>query len=129
MYRSVVAAVAIALAAGGAAAHHSFAVFFDQKKIVRISGTVTHFRFVNPHGEIALDVKGRNGGVEKWRVETNAPVILRRRGWSASSLKHGDMVTIEGWASRDGKRYIRLYKASRPDGTVIGIPFEQSAQQ
>jgi hypothetical protein len=126
---SVVIAASIIGAASGASAHHSFAVFFDPNKTVSISGTVTDFKFVNPHGEIGLTVKNKDGSVEPWRVETNAPVILRRRGWTPTSLKAGDAVTIEGWPSRDGKHYIRLLKASRADGTVIGIPFEQSGQQ
>jgi hypothetical protein len=124
-----VAAMIAAAVAGSAAAHHSFAVFFDANRVVSITGVVTEFRFVNPHGEIGLTVKGKNGAAEPWRVETNAPVILRRRGWAPTSLKAGDTVTIEGWPSRDGKHYVRLLKAMRGDGSVIGIPFEQAAQQ
>jgi hypothetical protein len=130
MIRTKVAiAATAALLATAASAHHSFAVFFDPSRTVTISGVVTEFKFVNPHGEIGLRMKKKDGTTEAWRVETNAPVILRRRGWSLSSLKPGDTVTIEGWPSRDGKPYIRLLKASRADGTVIGIPFEQGAQQ
>lgn len=126
---SAAIAATIAAAASSVGAHHSFAVFFDPNRVVSISGVVTDFRFVNPHGEIGLIVKNKAGAAETWRVETNAPVILRRRGWSPSSLKAGDTVTIEGWPSRDGKHYIRLLKAARGDGSVIGIPFEQGAQQ
>jgi hypothetical protein len=125
---AIAATIALA-AATGAGAHHSFAVFFDPSRTVTISGVVTDFKFVNPHGEIGLNVKNSAGVIEQWRVETNAPVILRRRGWTGSSLKPGDKASIEGWPSREGKHYIRLLKASRGDGSVIGIPFEQSGQQ
>jgi uncharacterized protein DUF6152 len=125
-------AVALALAAallgteGTAFAHHSFAVFFDENKIVSVTGKVTEFRFINPHGLIALDVV-KNGKVEQWKAETNAPVVLRRRGWAKDSIAIGETITIEGWASRDGKPYIRLRSAKRADGTPIGIPFDPVA--
>jgi hypothetical protein len=113
---------------GAAMAHHSFAVFFDPQKTVTVTGKVTEFQFRNPHGEITLEVKADKGGSEVWQIETNSPGVLRRRGWSQNSLKAGETVTIEGWASRDGKHYLRLLKATRADGTVIGVPFDPSKE-
>ena len=114
-----------ALIASGAGAHHSFAAFFDPAKLLTIKGEVTEFRFTNPHGVIALKVKGPSGAVQEWRAETNAPVVLQRRGWTRTSLKVGETISIEGWGSRDGKPYLRLRRALRADGTPIGIPFGQ----
>jgi hypothetical protein len=114
---------------GLALAHHSFAVFFDSNKIITITGKVTEFHFRNPHGEITIEVKADPGKTEIWQVETNSPGVLRRRGWSKESLKVGDSVTINGWAARDGKRYLRLLKATRADGTVIGIPFDPNKEE
>lgn len=124
--RKLALALALVMAAEGAAiAHHSFAVFFDETKVVTITGTVTGFQFVNPHGVIDIDVTS-NGKVEHWRAETNAPVVLRRRGWSKDSLKVGETVTLVGWASRDGRPYIRLRQATHADGTAVGKPFDTS---
>ena len=120
-------AAALALPAG-ALAHHSFAVFFDPTKTVTIEGTVTQYRFTNPHGTIALDVKGADGKIEKWRAETNAPVILARRGWTRDSVKPGDKVTITGWPSRDGRPYIRLSALKDASGKTIGAPFGRQDQ-
>ena len=118
MVRILAASCLIALAAVPALAHHSFAVFFDADETVAIEGRVTAFRFTNPHGTIALDVNGT-----EWRVETTAPVVLMRRGWSRCSLAAGDRIRVEGWPARDGKRYVRLRSASRADGSAIGQPF------
>jgi len=128
--QGLAAAAAVLLALPMAAtAHHSFAVFFDPQKSVTITGTVTQFRFTNPHGTVALDVKKPDGTVEKWRAETNAPVILVRRGWTRTSVKPGDEVTIEGWPSRDGKPYIRLREMRDAQGKLIGnAPFSQTEQ-
>ena len=110
-----------------AVAHHSFAVFFDETKSVSVSGSVTEFRFTNPHAIIEVTRKTPQGQIETWRAETNAVTLLRRRGWTADSLKAGDMVTIDGWPSRDGSRYLRVRRVVRPDGTVLGAPPNQRA--
>ncbi|MBN8830002.1 MAG: hypothetical protein J0G94_05075 [Sphingomonadales bacterium] len=124
----VLPAFALALTASGAAvAHHSFAAFFDPERLVKLKGTVTDFHFTNPHGTIGFEVRGADGKVQKWRAETNAPVMLMRRGWTRSSVKPGDVVTIEGWTSRDGKPYMRLRQAFDATGKPIGQqPFGQS---
>lgn len=116
-----VALAALSLfAAGTAAAHHSFAVFFDDSRQVKIRGTVKSFRFTNPHATIVLDAAEAGVASREWRVETNAPVVLQRRGWNRTSLKAGDTVTIEGWPSRDGKPYLRLRLATDAQGRPVG---------
>ena len=123
------AAGALALMAPAVQAHHSFAVFFDQAKDVKISGKVTSFRFTNPHGTIVVDVTDSAGRVTQWRAETNAPVVLQRRGWTRDIIKPGQEITIEGWPSRDGKPYMRLRRAVDGSGCLIGTaPFGEGDQ-
>jgi hypothetical protein len=110
-----------------AAAHHSFAVFFDETKSVTVSGSVTAFRFTNPHAIIEITRKTPQGQIETWRGETNAVTLLRRRGWTAESLKAGETVTIDGWPARDGSNYMRIRRVVRADGTVLGAPPNQRA--
>ncbi len=101
-------------------AHHSFAVFFDDNRLVRIEGTVKRFRFANPHGSIVVTVTGRSGEEHDWRIETTSPSILNRRGWTRTSLKPGDRVTVEGWLARDGSRYLRLRQVTDANGNPVG---------
>ncbi|MEO6388636.1 MAG: DUF6152 family protein [Croceibacterium sp.] len=109
---------------GPAQAHHSFAVYFDASKSVSITGTVTAFRFTNPHGLVVMSVTDAQGTVSEWRAETNAPVVLTRRGWTRDVIKPGQVITIEGWPSRDGKPYLRLRSAKDANGRLIGTaPF------
>jgi hypothetical protein len=105
-----------------ASAHHSFAVFFDDQTIVQVTGSVTDFRFTNPHAIISMSVKNAQGQIEPWRVETNAVTLLRRRGWTRDSLTMGEVITVEGWRSRDGAHYMRMRTVKRADGTVLGTP-------
>ena len=109
-------------AAAPASAHHSFAVFFDDQKIIEVSGSVTDFRFTNPHAIISFSVKNAKGQIEPWRAETNAVTLLRRRGWTKDSLTIGETITVEGWLARDGSHYMRMRTVKRADGTVLGTP-------
>jgi Family of unknown function (DUF6152) len=114
--------LAVGVAATPALAHHSFAVFFDDQKIIQVTGSVTDFRFTNPHAIISFSVKNTQGQIEPWRAETNAVTLLRRRGWTKDSLMVGELVTVEGWQARDGSKYMRMRTVSRADGTVLGTP-------
>jgi hypothetical protein len=105
-----------------ASAHHSFAVFFDSQKSVSLTGVVTEYKFVNPHGLIVLDVKNAAGVTEQWKIETNSPSILRRRGWAPDTLKAGETITVEGWPGRHDAHYARLRLAKRANGEPIGRP-------
>jgi hypothetical protein len=99
-----------------ARAHHSFAVHFVADKLVTVAGTVNEFSFRNPHGLLLLTVKSADGKSEVWKVETNSPNILRRRGWSETSIKPGDEVQVEGYPARDGSNFMRVYRVIYPDG-------------
>jgi hypothetical protein len=103
-------------AAASATAHHSFAVHFVADKMITVKGTVTEFSFRNPHGLISVDAKDADGAAQHWRIETNSPNILRRRGWSEDSIKPGDHVTIEGYPARDGSTSMRVYRVTFADG-------------
>jgi len=97
-------------------AHHSFTVHFVPDERITIEGVVTEFRFRNPHGLIFLNVGDPDGAEQPWRVETNSPNILRRRGWAPDSIKPGDHVTIEGYPARDSARLMRVYRLQFEDG-------------
>src|SRR4029077_500031 len=90
---AMVASLACAVAAGGARAHHSFAMF-DTEHPIELSGTVKEFRFVNPHSLLILQVKDNNGEVTDWVLEGGAPALLVRAGMTAKSLKAGDEIII-----------------------------------
>jgi hypothetical protein len=96
-------------------AHHSFPVHFNGEHTVTVSGTVKEFRFRKPHGIIFLAVDDDGSAIE-WKIETNSPNVLRRRGWSEDSIDVGDQVTIEGYPARDGSNFMRVYRIEFADG-------------
>ena len=117
-HRSVPWALLVALLATGApaVAHHSFAVHFVADRLIKVSGVVDDFTFRNPHGVLTLTAKAEDGVSAAWKIETNSPNILRRRGWTETSIKPGDVVTVEGYPARDGSNFMRVYRVIYPDG-------------
>jgi hypothetical protein len=107
---------ALLAAAAPVFAHHSFAVHFVADRLIEVSGVVEEFTFRNPHGVLTLTAKADDGTAQHWKIETNSPNILRRRGWTETSIKPGDAVTVEGYPARDGSNFMRVYRVIYPDG-------------
>jgi hypothetical protein len=114
--------VMLILAGAAADAHHSAPVFYKVDERITVSGTVTEFKFSNPHAILKFDVVGADGATQQWTAETTSPSILRRRGWSQASFEPGDKVKLEGMPSQDGSYLMRITRAFHADGTEIGIP-------
>jgi hypothetical protein len=112
-------AAAVLVAAVPAAAHHSFAMF-DQKKIMKLEGTVTEFQWTNPHAFIEMDATDG----KHWSLELNSPNNLKRQGWRHSSLKAGDKITLRMNPLRSGKAGGLFLDLKKADGTVLdsGLP-------
>ena len=84
-------------------AHHSFAADFDITKPVTLKGRVTKIEWLNPHVHVYLDVKN-SGKAATWSVELGSPNGLKSRGWTAQTLKIGDVITVDGSLAKDGSR-------------------------
>lgn len=100
-------------------AHHSFAAEFDGNKKVTLTGVVTKVDWVNPHAYIYVDVKGDDGTVVNWGIETGAPNVLYRQGWRKDDLKIGDNVTLEAFLAKDGSHTAAAMSVKLPDGRRV----------
>jgi hypothetical protein len=77
-----------------AGAHHSTAAF-DNGRVVKLEGTITQFRWINPHASIKIDAKSEGDDPDGvWTVEMTAPNVLINQGWTRTALKVGDKVTM-----------------------------------
>lgn len=117
--RQLAALAAALLISTAVQGHHSFAVHFVPDRLVTVEGVVTEFRFRNPHGIVRFDTATEDGSVVEWQAETNSPNILRRRGWSETSVRAGDEVRIEGYPARDGSQYLRISRIEFADGREL----------
>jgi hypothetical protein len=114
-------AFAILLVASGSAFAHHGAAAYDSSKMVTVTGTVTDFRFVNPHVMITMDVKDPSTGkIEKWEGELTSPNHLERAGWTKSTIKPGDEVTMTGAALKSGAPAMAIRKVMK-NGQEIGL--------
>ena len=85
-----------------AISHHAFVSQFDAGKPISLVGTVTDVQWKNPHTWFFIDVADSDGNVANWGMELASPNLLMRNGWTRSSLKVGDVVSVEGFHARDG---------------------------
>jgi len=111
-------AASITLHAGGSLAHHSTAMF-DQERSIKLVGTVKEFQWTNPHSWIQLNVANAAGVIEEWSVEGNSPNQLIRMGWKPGTLKPGDAVTVLVRPMKDGAKGGLFVEITLADGTVL----------
>jgi hypothetical protein len=112
--------LAVACVSITVAAHHSPAVF-DRTKELKLTGTVTAFKWQNPHTFLELDVKNAKGVVENWAVEMTSPTYLVRAGWKNNTVKAGDKVTVTVNPVKEGDVKAGIFKSILlSDGRVLG---------
>lgn len=100
-------------------AHHGTAAF-DVSRTVKMNATVTQWYWANPHCFLRFDYKDDKGEVEHWVVETSNPPDMINKGWSKTSLKPGDQVTVTVYPVKNGKPIGRLVTVVLPDGQTLG---------
>ncbi len=100
-------------------AHHSFAAEFDARKPITLTGTFTKLEWTNPHAHFYISVKEENGATAVWNFELASPNVLMRHGWTRSSMKVGDTVTVVGYLAKDGAKLANARSVTLPDGRNI----------
>jgi hypothetical protein len=107
-------------------AHHSFAAEYDENKRVTVSGTVTSFRWSNPHVWLYVDGQDERGKTTKWSFEMGSPNGLLHRGWRSTELRKGDPVTVEGYGAKDGSNLANVRTVTLPDGRKLFGGFQST---
>ena len=113
------AAVAILLATARVSAHHAFAAEYDESKIVTITGSVTDFKWINPHAWIYIEGKDESGRVSTWGFEMGSPSGLVNRGWKREDVKKGDRITVDGFRAKNGSNVANARTVILSDGRKL----------
>ena len=109
----------VSLASAPAFAHHSFAMF-DNQKNVTLEGTVKEFQWTNPHSWIQIEAPDDKGAVREWSVESQSTGTLSREGWRPGSFKPGDKVTVKIFPMKDGSAGGAFVGAILANGQTLG---------
>jgi len=89
-------------------AHHGDAGRYEENVVV-LTGTVVEVQLVDPHSMIVLDIPNEKGQPVRWQAELGGRNALAKNfGWSKSTLKFGDKITITGRKVKSGAPYINL---------------------
>jgi Family of unknown function (DUF6152) len=97
-------------------AHHSVSNF-NFEVDTTVSGTVKYFSFTNPHSFIDIETKDDKGAVVLWKVFATSKVVLQRYGWSPSSVKPNDVITVTGHPDKNRPQEMYLTKIKFANGT------------
>jgi hypothetical protein len=112
------------IVSGPILAHHGQADH-DTSKNVTVKGTMTDFKFINPHCLLFFDVTNDKGETEKWEGQLTSPNKLAHVGWTKYSLKPGDAVTVGGYPSKSGSHTIWIRSLIGPDGKSFSVSENQ----
>jgi len=105
-------------------AHHGNAAY--DNKTVTVKGTVTEWRWINPHTFLKFDAKDEQGNVVHWIGEWNNPSTLINFGITVKSFKVGEEVTVtmRGMA-KSGANLGRVTKVVLSDGQELSMGDER----
>src|SRR6476659_2432127 len=113
------ACLALLSSATFAAAHHSVAAYYDMNQQLTLKGAVTVIEWTNPHAFVHIDVRDDRGKVTNWAIETDSPNVLSRAGWTKTTLKLDDEITVTGYPAKKDAAAMRLVTLALADGRKL----------
>ena len=112
MKRALIAAVAAALACGGAAAHHGWGSY-DAAKPITVTGPIVTSKYENPHASITVKAADK-----VWTVTLAPTFRMNNRGASQDMVAVGKTVSAYGYASTVEKDEMRAERITVDGKTV-----------
>lgn len=114
-------AILAVLSASQLLAHHGTGISYDlQNDPLVLKGTVTEFRWQNPHVSIFIDVEDETGNAVNWSIECTSIIGFAQDGYNRNALKAGQEITALVYPSKvRGVPAAVLAHVTLADGTEI----------
>jgi hypothetical protein len=115
-------------------AHHGTGISYDATKAFMIKGTVTEFRYANPHPQLYWYSVDEKGTVVRWSGEiASNPGALIKYGWgkkrAEAALQPGTRVTLTVFPSRAGGPVAVVNKIVNEKGEQVLCSFAPGATE
>lgn len=107
---------ALLIAAVPVSAHHSTAMYTGTKTV---TGKVVKFEWTNPHAHIYIETKDEKGNTVVWDCEMMSLNHLRSYGWTAKTVKNGDVISATGMYAKSGDPSMIASRMKLADGREI----------
>ena len=100
-------------------AHHGAAAFDMSHPVVLKDAVIQQLVWINPHPLIKADYKNDKGEIEHWTMEMGSIPSSQLIGWSRTTLKPNDVVTLYVWQAKTHAPVGRFNKVILSDGTTM----------
>ena len=112
-------------------AHHSVANFWEQGKIIAVTGVVTKVMLVNPHPSLFMDVMEDGQKVQYVAILGQGVAGLAKFGLTKETLPVGAKLTVDGHppkaAGSGGAKGILVFSFTFEDGKKVVLGDEAAA--
>jgi len=112
------AAACLLVITASSLAHHGTSTY-DMTREITLSGTVKEWTYENPHSWLWLIAIRDRGTIEEWSIESAPPTYLTRQGWSASTIKAGEELTVLISPLKTEPRRAILLEVKRSNGETL----------
>jgi len=122
------AVIVLPAVSGPLLAHHGNAAY-DTTKTITLKGTVTEYTWANPHVFLKVDAKDDGGNTSHWVIEAQSTVTQNAAGWTRTTFKAGDEVTLDVIPIKNGSPIGRFKGRIVINGTVFKAGAQPSTGQ
>lgn len=116
--RALIIFLALLTASVPVFAHHGGAAYDTEKKLT-LKATVAEWVWSNPHCFLKIDAKDEKGNVVHWALETSNPADMTNLGWSKTSFKPGDDITVTFMPVKNGAPVGRIQQVVLANGQTL----------